>query len=111
MDGAVAALLGALVGAMGSFGGVWLQQRAQSGRELAKAAAEIAAEDYRIMLERTRGLGGGTPPLSLYVAYHADVLRAIAADRFDAPAVHRIESRLQALHDALPIRGPVDRKP
>ncbi len=37
MDAAIAALLGAGIGAIGSVGGMWLQQRHQTRRELLKS--------------------------------------------------------------------------
>lgn len=104
MDAAIAALAGAGIGALGSFGAAWLQQQHQNRRDLTRIAAELAEADYARLLDRIKGKGGRVPPISVYVAYHADVLSAIARDDFGPATVKRIEDRMTALFDALPDR-------
>jgi len=45
MDAAVAALIGAGIGVVGSLGASWLQQRHQTRRDRLKLATELAAAD------------------------------------------------------------------
>ena len=109
MDPTVAALIGAgvgaTIGALGAIISVWIAQRQRTRRDLVKAAADLAVIDHAAMVKRITE-GGGTKylPIAVYVAYHADVLAAIAADQFDAAGVARIEKRLSALSDAIPDR-------
>ena len=51
MSAAIAALLGALIGAAASIVTIVIQQRYQNKRELLKIAAEIALQDYKRRLE------------------------------------------------------------
>ena len=106
MDSAVAALLGAAIGMLGSVGGVWLQQRHQSKRDRLKIAADLGLADFNRTLERIQapGEGGPLPPVALFIAYHADVLDAMAAGKFGPDEVERIERRQSELLAAMPRR-------
>ncbi len=104
MDAAIAALLGTAVGAIGSVGGVWLSQKAQTRRDLLKTATELALADFNFFVGLAKQKGGSMHPISIYVAYHAEVLNAIADGTFNAAAVTRIEQRMKELGDALPKR-------
>ena len=82
MDAAIAALLGALIGAAGSVGGMIIQQRSQSRRDLLKIAADVASEDWKNRYELLSKRGGTIPPVSAFVRYHHKVLTALAKDSF-----------------------------
>ena len=106
MDAAIAALLGTLVGTLGTLGTTWLQQRHLTRRELTKVATELAAADYERLLARVKADGGGyMPPISMYVSYHADILQAIADGTFGPETVRSIEAKQAELMKAQPIRG------
>jgi len=108
MDAAIAALLGAALGALGSIGGVWLQQRHQSSRDRLKLAADLGLADYNQMLERAKTKGGPMPPISLFVAYHIDALDALAKGEFDEERIAEIEERQTKLLRAMPLRYKPD---
>jgi hypothetical protein len=105
MDAAVAALLGAAIGAAGVVGAAWVQQWQQTQRELARTAADLAIADFAQEVERKNRTGGVLAPMSIYVGYHASVLRAVAQGKFDVDveAVARINEvqkvLLMAIHD------------
>jgi hypothetical protein len=101
MDAAVAALLGTAVGAIGSIGGVWLQQRHQSRRDRTKLAADLGLADYTWHRDRTAERGGKLLPLSVYVAYHLDVLRALEEGTFNSAGVAEIGQRQRELLKAV----------
>lgn len=101
MDAAVAALLGAAIGAVASVGGAWLQLRAQTRRELAKTAADLAMADHERDLELLKMHGGTIAPMSAYLAYHADVLRAVADGTLDPKKFREIDERQKALITAI----------
>lgn len=110
MDAAVAALggtvVGAVIGVIGTTLSMWLQQRQQTRRERLKLAADLGLADFNHTIERLKKQAGGgpLPPLSLFVAYHAEVLTALADDNFSPPEVEAIEKRQAALYAAMPRR-------
>ena len=108
MDAAVAALIGAAVGVVGSLGGTWIQQRTESRRDRLRLAAKLGEADFNFFLERAKKHGGPMPPISLYVAYHADVLQALAEDDFTPKRIAKIEQRQTELIKALPLRYKPD---
>ena len=110
MDGAIAALAGAAIGAVASIGATWVQQRHQTRRERLKIATDLALADFNHTVDRLKGQPGGGPllPIASYVAYHLDALDALAAGRFDADEVARIEERQRKLLEALPLRFQTD---
>ena len=83
MSAAVAALLGALIGAAASVITIIIQQRYQNKRELIKIASDLALADYMRRCEVIAGNGGGRmPPISAFVHYHAQVIERMAAGTF-----------------------------
>lgn len=101
MDAAVAALLGTALGAVGSVGGVWLQQRYQGRRERAKVAADLGLADYTWRREHIREIGGDIYPLSIFIAYHLEVLEALETGNFDATRIAEITERQSARSAAI----------
>jgi hypothetical protein len=92
MDAAVAALIGAAIGTLGSVAGVWLSQRHQTKRDLVRSAVELGQaerEERRAKLATTTG--GHLLPVSVYVAQHAAVLQAIAEGRFGPDTLRAID--------------------
>ncbi len=102
MDSAIAALVGAAIGALGSFGGLWIQQRHQSRRERAKLASELGMLDFRIAREHVLSRGGVMAPLSAYVMYHSEFLEALASGPVTPDLIEKMNERQRALFDAFP---------
>ncbi len=96
MDAAVAALIGAAIGAAGSIGGMWLQQRHQTRRERLKVAADLAISDHNSTLELAKAAGAraDVAPLSSYVIFHAQMLDCIADGDITAAKVTEIKTKL-----------------
>jgi hypothetical protein len=100
--GAIAALCGAFVGAIASIGGTWLAQRAQSSRERLKLATEMARADREEFI-KVNGQFSGKPvlPLSVYIAYHADLLQAAAKGKLNPAQINRIDAKNKELVKAV----------
>ena len=100
MDAAVAALIGAgvgaTIGAVSSAANMWFQQCAQTQRELVKVAVDLAVVDYKRLLEHADHKGK-LVPISLYVSYHADLMRAIADGTFDEVTIERLDAKQERL--------------
>lgn len=96
MDAAVAALIGAGIGVAGTVAAAWLQQRAQTQRDLVKAAVDLAVVDYKRLIEHAAH-GGSLPPISLYVSYHAELMRSIADGSFDEDIIDRLDAKQEQL--------------
>lgn len=109
MDAAVAALLGAAIGTAGTFGAAWIQQKHQTRRDLVKCASDMAIRDFERELKERQAVGKPTPPLSLFVAYHVEVLNAIADGTFGPEVIADIDKRQIAALKA--IAAQVDRVP
>jgi hypothetical protein len=75
MDAAVAALLGAAIGAAGSFGATWLQMRQQHKREMMRMSVDLAMHDFTENMALVKQQGGGIAPLVGYLIYHQRVLK------------------------------------
>ncbi|MBT2299213.1 hypothetical protein J7E70_01925 [Variovorax paradoxus] len=105
MDAALAALfgtaLGAALGAGGVLGSAWIQQHHQTRRERLKAAADLGLADFNNRVKVVERNGGPLLPLSVFVAYHAEVLEVLAKGSFDADAVEAIDRRQIALVQAI----------
>lgn len=110
MDAAIAALIGAAVGVVGSLGGTWIQQRTESRRDRLRLAAKLGEADFNFFKARAEREGGPLPPISVYVAYHAEVLQALAEDDFTPKRIAEIEERQTKLFKALPLRYKPDQE-
>ena len=92
MDSAIAGLLGGLVGALASFGGMWLQNHYQAKRERAKSVLEFATQNRQqdIHLAVSRGTRAKIPPAAAYVYLHAAILELIEADGASADNIQKL---------------------
>jgi hypothetical protein len=99
MDAALAALIGAAVGAAGSFGVMWIQQRQQTKRERLKIAADLALADYNVQVDlaKRRGQPSRLPPISAFVMYHAEYLDELAKGEITPEIVQRLNKRQEQL--------------
>jgi|KBSMisStaDraftv2_1062788.scaffolds.fasta_scaffold88667_1 hypothetical protein len=100
MDAAIAALLGAFIGAAGSVGGMIIQQRSQGRRDLLKIAADLASEDWKNRYELISKRGGSMPPVSAFVRYHHKVLTALADDKFSEQFIVELSREHERILDA-----------
>jgi len=96
MDAAVAALIGAGIGVAGTVAAAWLQQNAQTKRELVKVAVDLALADYKRLIEHADH-GKYLPPVTLYVMYHAELLRAVADGAVDSDTLDRLDAKQESL--------------
>jgi hypothetical protein len=94
MEAWAAGLIGALVGSVSSFAGIWMQSRYQHRREMSKMIMESAAKDRNDLLELSMktGRGGPVPPVVLFVHYHAELFRLMGKGQLN-------HKRLKKLHD------------
>ena len=92
MSAAVAALLGALIGAAASIFTIIIQQRYQNKRELLKIASELALADYKRRFDMLEKMGGSgkMPPISAFVHYHVQVLEHMAAGTFTPETIQAL---------------------
>jgi hypothetical protein len=91
MSAALAALLGALIGAAASITTIVIQQRYQHKRELLKIAAEIALQDYKQRLELLNKSGGGRmPPVSAFVHYQMQVFEDMLAGTYTPEVIKKL---------------------
>jgi hypothetical protein len=101
MSAGVAALLGALIGAVASMGAMWIQQRHQTKRDLLKIAAELAHKDWKQRYEIQSKHGQvRMPPVSVFVHYHAKVLEAMANGTYSPEMVKRLGEEQEAIISA-----------
>lgn len=70
------ALLGALIGGAAAAASTWLQQRAETRRELVRLAAQIEADQLRLCVESPVPVEIGDS--SLAIVSHYRLLRALA---------------------------------
>ena len=91
MSAAVAALLGALIGAAASVITIMIQQRYQNKRDLIKIASDLALADYNRRCEAIAERGGGKiPPISAFVHYHAQVIEHMADGTFTPEVINAL---------------------
>lgn len=104
MDAAVAALIGAAIGALpGIVAPLWTQH-AESRRARMKLAVELGRDDFQFQREQAITEGGLLHPSSLYVAYHEEFLKALERGEFGPKAIADIEAKMQKIQDAFPKR-------
>jgi hypothetical protein len=94
MEAWAAGLIGAVIGALSSFGGIWIQSRNQHRREMAKIVMETAAQDRQtqIDLATKKGASGPIPPVILYAHYHAELLKLISSGRLTNKRLEKLHS-------------------
>jgi hypothetical protein len=100
---AIAALAGAFIGSLGPLVIGVIQSRAEHKRERLRLATQLAVEDHKMAVEMVKlNRRGGVPPLSVYVAYHADLLAVLATGKLITPEdVAGARERSRAVLDAV----------
>ena len=98
MNAAIAALLGALIGAAASIVTSIIHQKYQNKRELLRIASDLAREDYKRRFEIVTKEGGEMPPISVFVHYHVQVLEHMAKGTYTPETISRLrEENAQVL--------------
>ncbi len=103
---ALAALAGALVGSLAPIVVGIIQSRAEHRRERMRLAVTLAIDDQRGAIQLMKVTGTDSiPPLSTYVAYHADMLALVATGKSITPedmrrARERSRARMEAVEGA-----------
>lgn len=94
MEAWAVGLIGALVGSVSSFAGIWIQSRYQHKREMTKMVMESATKDrdHLFDLAEKSGERGPLPPIVLFVHYHAELYRLMGKGQLT-------QKRLKKLHD------------
>lgn len=93
MEAWAVGLIGALVGSVSSFAGIWIQSRHQHKREMTKMVMESATKDrdHLFDLAAKSGKGGPLPPVVLFVHYHAELFKLMGKGQLN-------QKRLKKLH-------------
>lgn len=106
MDPTIAALLGTLAGAVGSVAGVWLTQKAESRRDLMKASSDLGKLEFENDVQLAKEAGGGNvAPLSFYVRYHWEVLKAVQDGKLTSEEHARIRAAQAEMFEQLKQQG------
>lgn len=117
MDAAVAGLLGALVGAAGSVGAIWVQSHFLAKRERAKAAMEFATQNRAqdIQLELANNGIPNVAPAAAYVHHHRVMLdllegKSLAPEKLEQAFARnvRFSDRLKDLNSKWVTHGALD---
>lgn len=106
MDAALAALLGAAIGALASVGAMWVQQHHQTRRDRLKMAVDLAVEDHGTSFELAKAKGAKIAPISAYVIYHARVLDHLAKGTVTAETIKQLSKEFGEILDAFPDGKP-----
>jgi hypothetical protein len=97
----LSALAGALIGSLSSIGTIYIQARISSRRERIKQAVELAIEDHRAAREIAKMSNPGRtlmlPPITAFLHYHEEVLRALDAGPLTTNTLREIRNRNKAI--------------
>jgi hypothetical protein len=99
MDAAIAALIGAGIGAVASLAGAVLQHKYQAESSLVDAAVKLGLAEFEndVELAKTiKGIGYVPPPGS-YVAYSAALLRSIGKGKLTPEVLKTIDAEHKKL--------------
>jgi len=90
MDSALAAIIGAAVGASASVAVIIIQQIYQGKRDFLRMAVDLSIEDYKTRLETVRKMGGAMSPISAFVCYHLKVLEEMSKNNFSPDVIRKL---------------------
>jgi hypothetical protein len=109
---ALAALAGAFIGSLAPMVVGIIQSRSEQRRERMRLAVQLAVEDHHAAIELVKlNRRGSIPPLSTYVAYHADVLALVARGKPITPEdIVATRERSRAVMDAVEEKQAADPK-
>lgn len=104
MDAAIYGLLGAVIGALASVGGMYVQQKQQNRRDRLKIAVDLAIQEYNRDLELAKAKTGGAfvAPLDSYVICHASLLDALAEGVVTPEKIRELTSERDRILAAFP---------
>ena len=92
MDAAIAGLVGAGIGLVGSLGAVWIQNHYLTKRERAKSVMEIAvrSREQEVNLAVARLRKPVVPPLEVYVQHHQSIFDMLESGNVTAKSIEKI---------------------
>jgi hypothetical protein len=101
----LAALAGALIGSISSIGTIYVQSKISAKRERMKQAVELAIEDHRAAravteILRQAGRDVDLPPLTAFLHYHEEILRAYDSGDVTPQVLRRVREKNKAVMDA-----------
>jgi len=94
METWAAGLIGAVVGALSSIGGIWIQSRYQHRREMAKIIMESASKDRDGMVELAlkQGKSVALQPVVLFVHYHSGLFKLIEKGKLNGDNLQKLHA-------------------
>lgn len=94
MEAWTAGLIGALVGSVSSFAGIWIQSRHQNRRELMKMVIDSAVKDRndQIELALKTGKNGSVAPVALFVHYHVGLHKLISREKLTTANLRKLHT-------------------
>lgn len=108
MDSAIIGLLGALVGALSSIGGIWIQSYFQMRRERLTQAMTWAAEQRKEDLKNAPD-GSAIMPISVYLQYQLELTDMFERRQMNKERLldlsHRIADMCEAMEQLEKKRG------
>lgn len=101
-------LFGVVIGVIPSLATVLVQQIYQTKRELIKNALLIAIKDYESAIEllKQHKEGGAVAPVSAYLIYHVNMLKALSKGSPNKAKIEAITREFQEIRDAFPGAPP-----
>jgi len=99
MDAAVAGLIGAGLGLVGSLGAVWIQNHYLSKRERAKSVMEIAARsrEQEVSLVVAGARRRNIPPIEVFVQHHQSIFEMLESGEVTAGKIEKIFSEKERM--------------
>lgn len=95
---AVIALLGTLLGILGTLAVIWVSKRFEDRRHLRELAITAALEDYRLRREDIAHSGGGPmPPLDDYIVHMLCVAEVISKRRLKPENVSHVLGEVRSM--------------
>ena len=98
---AVLVLIGTLLGALIAVIGNIVSTRAASRNEFRRIAVEAGLREWEQLVAHARQHGGETYPPSLFVYYHAELLRLIDEDRLTPETYRDVTARREQIRKVI----------
>jgi cytoskeletal protein CcmA (bactofilin family) len=109
MDAAIAAIVGAVIGSISSIGAIYIQQKAAHKRDITKMATDLAVAEFGWVTGLAKHSRSTVlvPPLSTYLVYHAEILKAIDEEEMTPERMAKIKKSNDILLKSLEVGDPV----
>jgi hypothetical protein len=96
--GLIGAVIGGVIGAAASFGGIFIQSKIQDRRAAVRLAARLALDDYK--LRRETSPRSTFPPASVFVAYEVQIMKLIEKGKLTPAAYKSVSRKYDKLQEA-----------